>query len=167
MHKGSQSLWSAGTQGERSLANLDRAWHLCRTRNTDKNEKKKKNQEHTAQILRLLRETTGEPQVARVVRSLLPMQETQRHGLSLWARRSPGGWHTTHTCLENPTDRGAWQATVHGVAKSRTRLKSMSMRAERQWATFRNNKRFLLLEQWSSQSSLGSFGVPETQLGGL
>ena len=26
-------------------------------------------------------------------------------------------------CRENPTDRGAWWATVHGVAKSRTRLK--------------------------------------------
>ena len=25
-------------------------------------------------------------------------------------------------CLENPTDRGAWWATVHGVAKSWTRL---------------------------------------------
>ena len=25
-------------------------------------------------------------------------------------------------CLENPMDRGAWEATVHGVAKSRTRL---------------------------------------------
>ena len=25
-------------------------------------------------------------------------------------------------CLENPKDRGAWKATVHGVAKSRTRL---------------------------------------------
>ena len=25
------------------------------------------------------------------------------------------------SCLENPTDGGAWQATVHGVAKSRTR----------------------------------------------
>ena len=24
------------------------------------------------------------------------------------------------SCLENPMDRGAWQATVHGVAKSRT-----------------------------------------------
>ena len=27
-----------------------------------------------------------------------------------------------HSCLENPMDRGAWWATVHGVAKSRTRL---------------------------------------------
>ena len=27
-----------------------------------------------------------------------------------------------YSCLENPMDRGAWQATVHGVAKSQTRL---------------------------------------------
>ena len=27
-----------------------------------------------------------------------------------------------HSCLENPIDRGAWWAAVHGVAKSRTRL---------------------------------------------
>ena len=25
-----------------------------------------------------------------------------------------------YSCLENPMDGGAWQATVHGVAKSRT-----------------------------------------------
>ena len=29
---------------------------------------------------------------------------------------------TYYFCLENPTDGGAWRATVHGVAKSRTRL---------------------------------------------
>ena len=28
--------------------------------------------------------------------------------------------------LENPMDRGAWQATVHGVTQSRTRLKRLS-----------------------------------------
>ena len=28
-------------------------------------------------------------------------------------------------CLENPMDRGAWQATVHTVAKSRTELKRL------------------------------------------
>ena len=27
-----------------------------------------------------------------------------------------------HSCLENPMDGGAWWATVHGVARSRTRL---------------------------------------------
>ena len=28
-----------------------------------------------------------------------------------------------YSCLENPMDRGPWQATVHRVAKSQTRLK--------------------------------------------
>ena len=35
--------------------------------------------------------------------------------------RSPGGGHGNplqYACLENPMDRGAWTATVHGVAKS-------------------------------------------------
>ena len=27
-----------------------------------------------------------------------------------------------YSCLRNPMDRGAWQATVHGVAKSLTQL---------------------------------------------
>ena len=27
-----------------------------------------------------------------------------------------------YSCLENPMDRGAWRAAVHGVAKSQTRL---------------------------------------------
>ena len=30
------------------------------------------------------------------------------------------------SCLENPMDREAWWATVHGVAKSRTQLKQFS-----------------------------------------
>jgi len=37
--------------------------------------------------------------------------------------RSPGernGNPLPHSCLENPMNRGAWQAKVHGVAKSRT-----------------------------------------------
>ena len=28
-----------------------------------------------------------------------------------------------YSCLENPMDRGGWQATVHGVSKSRTLLR--------------------------------------------
>ena len=35
--------------------------------------------------------------------------------------RSPGEV-TGYSCLEKPINRGAWRATVHGVAKSRTRL---------------------------------------------
>ena len=43
--------------------------------------------------------------------------------------RSPRGGHPNplqYSCLENPMDREAWQATVHGVAKSWTRLKWLS-----------------------------------------
>ena len=31
-----------------------------------------------------------------------------------------------YSCLENPVDKGAWRAAVHGVAQSRTRLKRFS-----------------------------------------
>ena len=31
-----------------------------------------------------------------------------------------------YSCLENPMDRGAWWAAVHGVAKSRTRLSNFT-----------------------------------------
>ena len=34
-----------------------------------------------------------------------------------------------YSCLENSMDRGAWRATVHGVAKSRTRLFTFSFSA--------------------------------------
>ena len=43
--------------------------------------------------------------------------------------RSPGGGNGNplqYSYLENPMDRGAWQAAVHRVTKSRTRLKRLS-----------------------------------------
>ena len=36
-----------------------------------------------------------------------------------------------YSCLENPMDRGAWRATVHGVAKSWTRLRDFTHRSKR------------------------------------
>ena len=41
------------------------------------------------------------------------------------SRRSPGegnGYPLQYSCLENSMDRGAWWATIHGIAKGRTRL---------------------------------------------
>ena len=41
------------------------------------------------------------------------------------SERSSGGGNGNpiqYSCLENPMDRGAWQAAVHGVAESQTRL---------------------------------------------
>ena len=46
-------------------------------------------------------------------------------GLILGSERSFGEGTSNppqYSYLENPTDRGAWQATVHGVEKSWTRL---------------------------------------------
>ena len=44
-------------------------------------------------------------------------------GLIPGSGRSPGegnGNPLQYSCLDNPVDRGAWCAIVHGVAKSRT-----------------------------------------------
>ena len=43
--------------------------------------------------------------------------------------RSPGEGHGNplqYSCLENPMDRGAWRATVHGVTMSQKRLSSQA-----------------------------------------
>ena len=45
------------------------------------------------------------------------------------SRSFPGGEHGSPllcSCLENPMDRGAWWATVRGVAESWTRLSDLS-----------------------------------------
>ena len=50
--------------------------------------------------------------------------------------RSLGGGHGNSlqcSCLENPMDRGAWRATVHGATKSQTRLKWLSAHAHWPW----------------------------------
>ena len=43
--------------------------------------------------------------------------------------RSPRGGHDNplqYSCLENPVDRGAWWATVHGVPKSQTQRSDLA-----------------------------------------
>ena len=46
------------------------------------------------------------------------------HGLGRSPRVGNGNLRQ-HSCLENPMDRGAWQATAHGVTKSWMRLTPM------------------------------------------
>ena len=61
--------------------------------------------------------------MAQRLKRLPAMQETWVH--SLGREDPPGkgnGNPLQYSCLENPMDRGAWWATVHGVPKSRTRL---------------------------------------------
>ena len=53
-------------------------------------------------------------------------------GLIPGSGRSPGGgtgYTLQYSCLENPMGGGAWRATVHGAAKSRTRLSDQAAAA--------------------------------------
>ena len=70
-------------------------------------------------------------QVALVVKNVTANAEDLRDtGSILRLGRFPGGGHgnpVQYSCLENPMDRGAWHATVQGVAKSQTRLKQLNI----------------------------------------
>ena len=60
-----------------------------------------------------------------MVKNLLAIREIRVQ--SLGSGRCPGegnGNPLQYCCLENPMDRGAWRATVHGVAKSWTGLRA-------------------------------------------
>ena len=54
--------------------------------------------------------------------------------------RFPGegnGKQLQYSCIENPMDGGSWWATVHGVAKSQTRLSNfMDNNKEKKYNTF-------------------------------
>ena len=50
----------------------------------------------------------------------LPSMQEMPEIWVLFLGRSPGGGHGNplqYSCLENPTDRGVWQATVHGISE--------------------------------------------------
>ena len=68
--------------------------------------------------------TSGASQVALVVKNLpFNAGDIRDVGSIPGPGRSPGGGHGNslqYSCLENPMDRGAWRAIVHGVAENWT-----------------------------------------------
>ena len=63
--------------------------------------------------------------------------------------RTPGegnGNALQYSCLENPMDRGAWWATVHRVAKSRTRLSDFTCSLTCSAVRKRNSLQYSCLE---------------------
>ena len=69
--------------------------------------------------------------MAQRLKCLPAMQETWVDPLG--REDSPGegnGNPLQYSCLENPMDGGAWWATVHGIAKSRTRLSDFTFTAK-------------------------------------
>ena len=58
----------------------------------------------------------------------------KRHGFDSWVGKSPGvgnGNPLQYSCLENPTDRGAWWTTAHGIARNWTLLSMSTNEHER------------------------------------
>ena len=74
--------------------------------------------------------STGGSRVALVVKNMpLNAGNVTNAGLTPRLGRSPGRTHGNplqHSYLENPMDRGAWGAAVHGVTENQTRLKQLS-----------------------------------------
>ena len=63
----------------------------------------------------------GASQVALMVKNSPVIAGNPRDmGLISGLGRFPGGGYGSNSSLENPMDIGAWQATVHGIAKSQT-----------------------------------------------
>ena len=57
-----------------------------------------------------------------MVKNLPAVQEIQVQSLGREDPLEGNGNPLQFSCLENSMDRGAWLATVHGVAKSQTQL---------------------------------------------
>ena len=55
-----------------------------------------------------------------------------------------------YSCLENPMDRGAWWAAVHGVAQSRTHLKRLS--------SSNSSDYFLEINSWKRKYGIRGYG---------
>ena len=74
-------------------------------------------------------------------------------GLIPGSGKAPGegnGNLLQYSCLENPMEGGVWQATVHGLAKSRTWLSNFSLKVSQRWKL-----RVLdILQVWDTHTSL-------------
>ena len=85
--------------------------------------------------------------MAQLVKNLPAVQESQ---VQFLGQEDPGEGHGSrlqyYSCLEKPVDRGAWRATVHGIAKSQTQLKQLRTHTptiprpepESQWSKFQS-----------------------------
>ena len=72
--------------------------------------------------------------------------------------REGNGTPLQFSCLENPMDRGAWKAAVHGVAQSQTRLSDFTF-------TFHFHA---LEKEMATHSSVLAWRIPGTgEPGGL
>ena len=75
--------------------------------------------------------TTGPPRKSydicnsEMAQKKIQINEVNMANISDYCREG-NGTPLQYSCLENPMDRGAWQAAVHGVVKSQTRLRDFT-----------------------------------------
>ena len=67
----------------------------------------------------------GEPVQCKSMKVRLALVHSNKEKIQLQIGEGNGN-PLQYTCLENSVDGGAWQATVHGVAKSQTRLSNFT-----------------------------------------
>ena len=98
----------------------------------------------------------------------LPVQEARHKGSNAGLGRSPGEGHGNP--LQNPKDRGAWQATVRGVVQSQTPLKHSTTTPARgpqgpcMFTPFSTLQQGCTPLQWSEALGLGLPSHPQLTL---
>ena len=89
----------------------------------------------------------------------------RRRGFDPWGGKIPWrrAWQLIqYSCLENPTGRGVWRATIYSVAKSQTRLKWLSTLAGAQ----RQLRKLIQgVKVWKGQNGLNRISVKAQSLG--
>ena len=93
--------------------------------------------------------------VALVVKNLADKETVREVGLFPGSGRSPGGGHGNPlqcSCLENPMDRGAWRAAVHGVAESGMTEQPPLTPLDKAGVTFSNQTQLLTIFRVQSKS---------------
>ena len=92
----------------------------------------------------------------------------KRPGFNPWVRKiPPGGGHGNplqYSCLENPMDRGLWQATVQRVTKNQTWLKQLSTHKKFLWVWLKSPTRIKEQVKELGIISRNSPGLPASHL---
>ena len=128
-----------------------------------------------AQISLILSGELHSPQMALVVRHPpANAGDIRDTGLIPGSRRFPGGGHSNplqYSCLDNPMNRGAWQAIVHRVAKSQTCMHTLCNRFSRSphfyWTSYGQPRQHIKKQtRYSANKVLPSqnFGFPSNHV---
>ena len=73
-----------------------------------------------------------------------PAHQHRRHRFDPWVRKIPGGGHGNplqYSCLENATDRGAWQAIVIGLQRVRHNRSDITQHSTAYWSLGQRSKK--------------------------